>query len=463
MKRVYLDWGVVSYLKKDEYAVLRDLLLSNKDRLFFVYSPAHFEDLMRSKGEPQFEHDIQMLSGLVDNHLLDFNKEMVWPYRATPEEFNRDYVDYSSYLFQDFVSLLSSIDDLPIPGINVGDAIKANLNVAFPIPSEFRSNKLFENTFPNLPESPTLGDVIESCRQFVCDMMMNGGSYKNYRKSIHETGFKLETNAGNWKDEEATDKISLFLKSKGIDMSFNDYVKMNFHGRKFTANEFFTTAYCILDMLGFHSDKLPKASNTIRSVTTDAKHAYFAGFCDWFVTADTRLYHKAKALYSNFGVSTSVLTPDEAMLAIEEEIRPYGRDYIRSFVEAELNGEHIVEVHGKKNDMDADYVVYKFSRRFLGVFTHGIHYCNSDGSYLIQFKLAFDNYSRFLFYDEVSLILETITDYFGLQGISNYDSLRKKFMEGDTGVTISWRFDNGFVCVKNDEDRHRPELYFMFR
>lgn len=293
--------------------------------------------------------------------------------------------------------------------------------------------------------------------------MMNGGSYKNYRKSIHETGFKLETNAGNWKDEEATDKISLFLKSKGIDMSFNDYVKMNFHGRKFTANEFFTTAYCILDMLGFHSDKLPKVSNTIRSVTTDAKHAYFAGFCDWFVTADTRLYHKAKALYSNFGVSTSVLTPDEAMLAIEEEIRPYGRDYIRSFVEAELNGEHIVEVHGKKNDMDADYVVYKFSRRFLGVFTHGIHYCNSDGSYLIQFKLAFDNYSRFLFYDEVSLILETITDYFGLQGISNYDSLRKKFMEGDTGVTISWRFDNGFVCVKNDEDRHRPELYFMFR
>lgn len=45
MKRVYLDWGVVSYLKRDEYAELRNLLLSNKGRLFFVYSPAHFEDL----------------------------------------------------------------------------------------------------------------------------------------------------------------------------------------------------------------------------------------------------------------------------------------------------------------------------------------------------------------------------------------------------------------------------------
>ena len=45
MKRVYLDWGVVSNLKRDEYAELRNLLLSNKGRLFFVYSPAHFEDL----------------------------------------------------------------------------------------------------------------------------------------------------------------------------------------------------------------------------------------------------------------------------------------------------------------------------------------------------------------------------------------------------------------------------------
>ena len=238
---------------------------------------------------------------------------------------------------------------------------------------------------------------------------------------------------------------------------------MNFHGEKSTSNEFFTAAYCILDMLGFHPDKLPKANNTIRSVTTDAKHAYFAGFCDWFVTADTRLYHKAKALYCNFGVSTSVMTPDEAKSAIEEEIRSYGRDYIRSFVEAELSGEHIVEVHKKENDMDAEYVVYKFSHRFLGIFTHGIHYIYSDGSSLIQFKLAFDNYSRFLFSDEVAMIIDTITDYFGLQGITRYESLRKKFVEGDKDATISWHFDKGLVCVKNDEERHRPELYFMFK
>ena len=57
--------------------------------------------------------------------------------------------------------------------------------------------------------------------------------------------------------------------------------------------------------------------------------------------------------------------------------------------------------------------------------------------------------------------IDTITDYLGLQGISDYDSLRKKLIEGNTDVTICWRFENGFVCVKNDEERHRPELYIF--
>ena len=462
MKRVYLDWGVVSCLKRDEYAELRNLLLSNKGRLFFVYSPAHFEDLMRSKDKPQFDDDINMLSNLVDDHLLDIDKGVVWPYRVDSKEFCRNFVDNSSYLLQDVDSFLSAIEAASIPGDNFVNQIKANLDMPFPIPSQFRADEVFMRTFPNLPESPTFRDFMESIRQFMCDMMINGGSYKNYRKSIHETGFKLEQNAGNWHDDEAVDKITSFLKSQEIEMSFHDYVMKSFHGKKFSANEFFTAAYCILDMLGFHSDKLPKENNTVRNVTTDAKHAYMAGFCDWFVSADASLCHKAKALYSYFGVATRVMSPEEAVLAIQEEDQPFEQDYILSFIQNEFIPEHIEERHDKENDSDAEFVIYRFSRRFFGIFTHGIYYLNNDGSSMFQFKLAFDNYSRFLFNDEVAMMIDTITDYFGLQGISDYDSLRKRFVEGDTSVTISWCFDQGFVCIKNDEDRHRPELFIVF-
>lgn len=463
MRRIYLDWGVVSYLKKDEYAELRSLLLSNKDRLFVAYSPAHLEDLMKSKGEPQFESDIRMLSDLAEDHLLDIDKGVVLPYRVTPEEFCRGYVDHSSKLSQDIDSFLSAIEAASIPGDNTICQIKANLNEAFPIPPEFRSNEVFARTLPNLPESPTVRDVVESVRQFMCDMVMNPGAYKEYRRTIGDTGFKLDKNAGNWKDDEAVEKIDSFLKSKGIEMAFNDYVMQSFHGRKVSGDEFFTAAYCVLDMLGFHSDKLPKATNTIRSVTSDARHAYFAGFCDWFVTADKCLCHKAKALFSHFGVSTRVMTPMEAVSAIREEIWPWGQNYLLSFIGNEFIAEHIVERHDRENDSDADFVIYKFSRRFLGVFSHGIHYLYPNGSTTLQFKLAFDNYSRFLFYDEVGMIVDTITQYFGLEGISNYESIRKKLVEGDTRTTISWRMDKGFVCVKNDEERLRPELFIVFK
>ena len=121
-----------------------------------MYSPAHLEDLMKSRGEPQFDDDIMLLSNLVDDHLLDIDKEAVLPYRVTPEEFCQGYVDHSSMLSQDIDSFLSAIEVASIPDDNTVHQIKANLNVAFPIPPEFRSNEVFARTLPNLPESPTV-------------------------------------------------------------------------------------------------------------------------------------------------------------------------------------------------------------------------------------------------------------------------------------------------------------------
>ena len=75
MKRVYLDWGVISNLKKPELAAIRDFLLAHKGSLFFVYSPAHFEDAMRSDGDERLYQDIMTLESLVDNHYITYSKK----------------------------------------------------------------------------------------------------------------------------------------------------------------------------------------------------------------------------------------------------------------------------------------------------------------------------------------------------------------------------------------------------
>lgn len=77
---------------------------------------------------------------------MDIDKGVVFPYRVTPEEFCRGYVDHSSKLSQDIDSFLSAIEVASIPGDNTVHQIKANLNVAFPIPPEFRSNEVFART-----------------------------------------------------------------------------------------------------------------------------------------------------------------------------------------------------------------------------------------------------------------------------------------------------------------------------
>ena len=84
MKRVYLDWGVISNLKRPEFTEVREFLLSHKGDLFFVYSPAHFEDAMRSKRDDRLLQDIQTLESLVDNHLIAYNKKTAQPFLATP-------------------------------------------------------------------------------------------------------------------------------------------------------------------------------------------------------------------------------------------------------------------------------------------------------------------------------------------------------------------------------------------
>lgn len=320
MKSVYLDWGVISSLKKEENDYLKSLLLSNKDRLSFVYSSCHLEDLMRSKGAPQFDSDIKMLSNLVDDQFLNYKEGKILLERVTPEECCAYYTENYSSLAEGFDSFLSEIENYYSGGALSGQ-LKSNLETVITIPPEFRSNALFNRSSPGLPDAATVRDAIESCRLLLQDMMMNPGSYKEFRRQIADSGFKLETNAGNWKDEDAIDQISMFLRSNGINMSFDDYLAHRFHSWPFTWVEFFTSAYCILDMMGFHSDKLPKSSHTLRNMTTDAKHAMFASVCDWFITTDKRLGHKAKALYNHFGISTCVMTPKEVVSAIESMIR----------------------------------------------------------------------------------------------------------------------------------------------
>lgn len=445
MKRVYLDWGVVSNLKKPEYAEIKDFLLGNKGNLFFVYSTAHFEDAMRSRGDERLMQDIQMLESLVDNHLLAFDKKTAHPYLATPTEYYQNNKDRDLETVPDFADLVSSVgQDMPM----LGGLLKSFLSFPMSIPNVAREQKLFAMMLPDLPDSPTLGDVLHSSTTFINKMLGDKEYYKSYRSSVRSSGFTLDENSGNWKSDEVVPIISAQMKKLGIDKTFQEFVLSGFGSKdKVTDFEFFMAAYSMLDLIGYKSDKLPKSTNAMNSVNTDAQHAYFAAFCDFLVTQDLHLASKARALYSEFGISTKVISPSEIIAELEEN----SKDVLVSFLQEQLREDN-VERHEERA------VVYKFTRRFLGIFTHCVVYAHDEET-LIELKLAFDNYSYFVFYDEARIMVDTVADYLGRPCDAEYETIRQSIVSGNPNAAIHWKGDDIFFTLKADPERHRPELY----
>lgn len=447
MKRVYLDWGVISNLKKTQYADFREFLLSHKGDLFFVYSPAHFEDAMRSNGDERLSLDIQTLESLVDNHLLAYNKKTARPFLATPSEYYRDNKDRFLAEIPDITEMLPTISqDIPA----IGGLLKSFLSIPFPIPDAARSNELVSMMLPKLPAWPTLSDVIHSATLYMNKMMSDKDYYKSYRSAVQASGFKVDSNAGNWDAKDVVPNITSRMKSLGIDMSFEDFVLKGFGDKKNVDDfTFFMAAYSLLDMIGYKSDKLPKSSNAMNSVNTDAQHAYFAAFCDCFITQDTHLASKASALYNEFGISTKILSPENAIEALDEKIN----DNLVSFIQEQLIEQNIERREERS-------IIYKFTQRFLGIFTHCVRY-DEDDTLVLEFKLAFDNYSTFIFYGEAGIMVDSVADNLGRPSKEDYEKVRERIVAGDLNASIKWQGDGILLTLRADPERHRPELFVI--
>ena len=455
MKRIYLDWGIISNLKKEENADLREFFLSHKDRFFFVYSPAHFDDLMRSEGDPRLEEDLDTLTSLVDDHLLSFDRKGVKPYREAPYQYYERRKKEPPIKLVEFGEILSSMDSISTDGRKLGTELKTALQThPFPIPREVLSEGMWGALLPGLPDNPSVLDVIQSMGLFVDKMQEEGGYYKNYRSNIHKGGFKLENNSGNWSSKDVGLNISDFLKSKGIDKTFKGFVQMPFDGKDVSEYNMFVAEYLTLDTLGYHSDKLSKPGSTINSILSDAQHAYFASFCDCFVTCDHRLASKAKVLYSENGIDLQVMSPTEAMTVLQEEIKPYDSKYFFSFLRQQIIKENIV----RRNDSPQDSVVYEFNQRLLGYFSRGILDNSSENETILQLDEGTRRSSSFLFADEVAMIVDLISDYLSAEPIRDYASIKDALVRGETNVSVIWIIRGGEIILKNSQDTRRPVL-----
>ncbi|MCF2495615.1 hypothetical protein [Dyadobacter chenhuakuii] len=467
MIRIYLDWNVISNLKRPEYKQLDDFIIGHKEQLLFPYSPAHFKDLMKSYSldNQQFDSDLAKLQQLTEKHFFGLKDNYVVPLFGTPEEYFRYEIeslqnaDPSGYDFEKNVLDLDNFGaELGLESF--GSMIKRLLQSQMSEINVTEENRSLLNTlFPNLSNGSNLWDFVKDFGFFTSSLLNDGSFYRNLRKGLGDHGFKLEPNAGNWSEDDVIRNIDEFLKS--INTTFRGYIESVLKINKLDENiyNFFTTAYLVLDMIGYKSDKLPKPTDNMQNIMTDADHAFYAAHCDYLVGLDKKQLLKSKVLYNEFKLPVKILTPDQLIDELLSVMHVQSdKTYFVDNVLELYKKDKIVESFPPLEDGAPFVDVIKLDRYFFDFFNYATcAYYTEEDILIVTFKKVFKNYSKFVFYTEVEKVVDKICDYFA--DMNYVDVLqRRKFIEDGEEPEIVWEDDGLVIKVEKDIDTHRPIL-----
>lgn len=140
-------------------------------------------------------------------------------------------------------------------------------------------------------------------------MLDEYNNHKAYR-GIRNAGLEeLKLHFDYSTSDDPIEKISEHLQSSTFKQSFKEFTEAglkNYFGDKEPSRfDVFITSYIFVDFLGYYKDQ------RFKNLTQDSFHAYYGAYCDFFVTDDRNMYHKAKVIYNYFNIDTIVCTSNE--------------------------------------------------------------------------------------------------------------------------------------------------------
>lgn len=469
MIRVYLDWSVVSNFKKDEFAEIREFISEHKDYLQFPYSPAHFKDLMKSYNSDNeyFKQDLQNLEYLSEKHLLRWGEDGIEVLFGTPQEYfegEKDSEDVFSMM--DIEKIFNDLDGDDFGIGKFGTLIKS-LYQLMPTGIEItdENKEILQKMFPNIDSNSSMWDLMKDVTPFSKRLLTEKEYYKDFRKTISDKGFKLDPNSGNWSVDEVFYNIDSFLQKQNTNLTFREYVNTCFKNRKEPVNrfEFYTTAYLLLDMIGYKPDNLPKPTDNMQNIQNDAEHSFYSAHCDYFVVIDKKLTIKTKVLFKEFNIPTVVISPKEFIETIKSKLHVI--DTNKHFVNEAigfLEKENIVETYEKGEEMEVDTFAFKLPIFYFNFFNYVVYQNYSDqNAFVLTFKRVFKNYSNFIYYTESERLIDRVCNFFGFDNNQEHLDKKQEFVYGDNEVAFIWNFEGGLIKLENDAETHRPLLTYI--
>ncbi|MDR0232403.1 MAG: hypothetical protein LBI82_09835 [Dysgonamonadaceae bacterium] len=468
MIRIYLDWNVVSNFKKPEFSEIRKFVAEHKDYLQFPYTPAHFKDLMKSHYPDNifFNSDLESLEYLSEKHLIQWGKDSIEIFFAAPKVFfETEKNNEDVFSAMDFEKIVNDLDSFEFGG-KFGTFMKSMLELqplGFQVTDENR--EMLNKMCPNITNNSSMWDLMKDIMPFAKKLLQNRDYYKDFRKTINDNGFKLDKNSGNWEIKDVVKNIDDFLQEKKVNLTFCEYLDSCFKHKKEPVNryEYYTTAYLILDMIGYKSDKLPKPSNNMQNIQTDGEHSFYSAYCDYFVVMDKKLRTKTQVLFNEFNIPTIVLSPEEFIDTLKPKI--HIPDIHIHFLNEALSFLEKGEIVEKYDDDENSVETYAFKLPvfYFNFFNYAVsEYYPEQNGYALTFKKVFKNYSNFTFYTESERLIDRICLFFGNNNDAEFAEKKKEFVYGEKNVEFIWRFDIGLIKLEKDMDTKRPILTYCY-
>lgn len=352
MKKIYLDWNIINHL--EENPELFEFILQYQSHFVFVYSPAHFSDLMKSYKEngsnAYFEKDLKRLETICETHLMRYFDKKLNIHRCPPTEFlekeGKDYPIFKDVFKPDFFKNSLSVDGLDLYGL-FRERLKS---VSFEKTIDLPLIGSFSNAFELLNGFMVFLEKAMTDREFVRAIRASSSGIAKD---------KAMTRINDYDPDEVIGAINDFFARYGSDIDIVGIIKKTIvENQQGDEKLLFESLYTSLDLMSYHADK-----RDFMNILTDADHAFYGGFCDVLVTGDAKMRLKAKAVYSYYGIHTKIIGRQDLLQYLKDEIN--GEMKIEEPLNEVMSNQHIPE---KYNEGDAYMKWTMLKTPFLGFF-----------------------------------------------------------------------------------------------
>lgn len=295
---------------EDGIAAFSRLIEAIHDKVVIYFSDAHIQDIYPFHYWGQFKAELDYLSDLSrNNYLFQTEKGEVRPITRSPLAVFFEMLDWENCDLQQFLTsragalreqLLGEIKEI----YKQTDFDKVNQ-------AEMIHREKAE-TSDDLNLDPEFFKTIENCLSSMSDFLSDTKSYKNERLKTRD-GLLLPTSklsSSQSPFSEMNKALRAYTSNPNIRIEMIPHIVSCMYPESNQIWIKFISMYILLDLMGYHSDKM-NDKNQPKNLFIDIKHAFYGAHCDYYITLDFKHLHKVKLLYDSLKSRSVACRPSE--------------------------------------------------------------------------------------------------------------------------------------------------------